>query len=178
MVLLSLMIVLTMGWPVFFGHERVGQFGKPIRVWKFRTMVRDAEAILRSDPELLSAYVRNGYKLDASKDKRITPLGRILRKLSLDELPQLYNVLIGEMSLVGPRPVISKELDHYGDHREAFLSVKPGLTGWWQVSGRSDVPYPERVDLELYYVRNRSLWLDLKILLLTVPSVLKGKGAQ
>lgn len=177
-VVISFLIVLTMPGPILFCQERVGQFGRSIRVLKFRTMVVDAEAILRRDPQLYDAYVRGGYKLDPSMDPRITPLGRFLRKTSLDELPQLFNVLVGNMSLVGPRPVLQSELANYGDHSELLVLAKPGITGWWQVSGRSGVNYPERIDLELYYLRNRSLWFDIKILLLTVPSVLMGKGAQ
>lgn len=140
-------------------------------------MIVKADEKLKADKELYEKYLRNNYKLEPHEDPRITNLGRFLRKTSLDEIPQLINVLKGEMSLVGPRPVVQEELKEYGVKVGEFLSVKPGLTGYWQVSGRSEIGYPERVNLELYYVYNQSLLLDIKIILKTVWMVLLKKGA-
>lgn len=163
--------------PVFFRQHRIGKGASLFHIYKFRSMNTNSEQLLREDKELYARYVANNYKLEPHEDPRVTRIGRFLRKTSLDELPQLFNVLKGEMSLVGPRPVVAQELKEYRDKKREFLSVKPGITGYWQVSGRSDVGYPERVDLELYYVYNKSLALDLKILLATVRSVLLKKGA-
>jgi len=163
--------------PVFFRQDRIGRHMRPFKIIKFRSMVVNAEERLRADPELYRKYIENNYKLEPEEDPRITRLGRFLRKSSLDELPQLFNVLAGQMSLVGPRPVVREELREYGDRMMEFLSVKPGVTGYWQVSGRSSVGYPERADLELYYVSHRSGWLDIKILVLTVWHVMLKKGA-
>ncbi|QOW29942.1 sugar transferase [Bacillus cereus] len=163
--------------PVFFKQIRMGKNGKEFYIYKFRSMIVNAEEKLRSNEVLYKKYIDNNYKLEPSEDPRITKVGQFLRKTSLDELPQFLNVLKGDMSLVGPRPVVQEELVEYGERKDEFLSVKPGLTGYWQVSGRSDVGYPERVDLELYYAYNSSLWLDIKILLLTVKNVVVGKGA-
>lgn len=140
-------------------------------------MAIDAEERLKSDTKLYTKYIANNYKLEPEEDPRITKLGKFLRKTSLDELPQFFNVLKGDMSLVGPRPVVKDELVEYGSRVNEFLSVKPGITGYWQVSGRSDVKYPERVNLELHYVYNQSLWFDIKILFLTCWTVLIRKGA-
>ncbi|MCA1065340.1 sugar transferase [Rossellomorea sp. AcN35-11] len=163
--------------PVIFKQSRIGKNGKEFKIYKFRSMVLNAEEKLRSNKQLYDKYIQNNYKLEPNEDPRITNLGRFLRKTSLDEIPQLINVLKGEMSLVGPRPVVTEELREYGEKVNQFLAVKPGLTGFWQVSGRSDVGYPERVDLELHYVYNQTLLLDVKILLLTVWMVLLKKGA-
>ncbi|PFB59975.1 multidrug MFS transporter [Bacillus anthracis] len=163
--------------PVFFKQIRMGKNGEEFHIYKFRSMIVNAEEKLRSNEVLYKKYIDNNYKLEPSEDPRITKVGQFLRKTSLDELPQFLNVLKGDMSLVGPRPVVQEELVEYGERKDEFLSVKPGLTGYWQVSGRSDVGYPERVDLELYYAYNASLWLDIKILLLTVKDVVVGKGA-
>uniref|UniRef100_UPI00403F3FAB sugar transferase n=1 Tax=Paenibacillus sp. KS-LC4 TaxID=2979727 RepID=UPI00403F3FAB len=162
---------------VFFKQKRIGHKGNTFSIIKFRSMLHDAEQRLRADPVLYKKYIDNSYKLDPSEDPRVTKIGSFLRKTSLDELPQLINVLKGEMSLVGPRPIVRDELKEYGEKAVPFLSVKPGVTGYWQVSGRSDVGYPERVDLELFYVYNQSVWLDLKILYRTVIIVLLRKGA-
>jgi len=141
-------------------------------------MHTDAEALLRADAGLYAEYVGNNYKLAEDRDPRLTRVGRFLRKTSLDELPQLINVFIGEMSLVGPRPIVPEELSQYGPGAPAFLSLKPGITGAWQVNGRSDVGYPDRVDIELEYVRKWSLGRDLWILLRTFPAVLNRRGAH
>ncbi|MRG85075.1 sugar transferase [Salinibacillus xinjiangensis] len=162
---------------VFFKQNRFGKDGKKFSIYKFRSMVVNAEEKLKSNPMLYEKYIRNNYKLEPGEDPRITKFGQFLRKTSLDELPQLFNVLKGDMSLVGPRPVVEDELVEYGNRRSTFLAVKPGVTGYWQVSGRSEVGYPERVDIELYYVFNQSLKLDLKIILKTFLIVVTKKGA-
>jgi exopolysaccharide production protein ExoY len=163
--------------PIVFRQIRIGKNGKKFHIYKFRSMVANADEVLKSNEILYKKYLENNYKLEPNEDPRITKIGRFLRKTSLDELPQLLNVLRGDMSLVGPRPVVEEELEEYKGKTKTFLSVKPGVTGHWQVSGRSEVGYPERVDLELYYVYNQSLLLDIKILFKTVWIVLLKKGA-
>jgi exopolysaccharide production protein ExoY len=163
--------------PIFFKQVRVGKNGKRFYIYKFRSMIVNAEEKLKADKDLYEKYLRNNYKLEPHEDPRITKLGRFLRETSLDEIPQLINVLKGEMSLVGPRPVVVEELREYGNRVNEFLSVKPGMTGYWAVSGRSDVDYPERVNLELYYVYNQSLFFDVKIIIKTFLIVLLKKGA-
>ena len=138
----------------------------------------DAEEVLRNDPFLSRRYVENDYKLPPEEDPRVTRVGRFLRRTSLDELPQLFNVLLGDMSLVGPRPVVPDEIAHYGAETRVFQAVKPGLTGHWQVSGRSDVVYPERAQLDIDYINNWGLARDLKILAGTVSAVLQRRGAH
>lgn len=162
---------------VFFKQQRIGLNGNKFFIYKFRTLVYDAEQRLLANPALYEKYVANDFKLAPEDDPRMTKIGRLLRKTSLDELPQLWNILKGDMSFVGPRPVIEEELEHYKAQKAAFLSVKPGVTGYWQVNGRSEVSYPERTQLELHYVYNRSLLLDLIILWKTVPVVFSKKGA-
>ncbi|MGB9856557.1 MAG: sugar transferase [Dictyoglomaceae bacterium] len=173
-IIISLLIKLDSEGPVIFKHKRVGRYGKDIYIWKFRTMYKDADKILESNPQLKLEFEKN-FKL--KEDPRVTRVGKFLRKWSLDEIPQLFNILKGEMSIVGPRPVVRKELLKYGPFAEEILRVKPGLTGLWQVSGRSDVDYARRIQLDLYYIQNWSLALDLKIILKTIPSVILGKGA-
>lgn len=163
--------------PVFFKQKRIGKEGKEFYIYKFRSMVVDAENKLKANQELYNKYLTNNYKLEPSEDPGIMKVGNFLRKTSLDELPQFINVLKGEMSLVGPRPVLHEELKEYGDRVEEFLSVKPGVTGYWQVSGRSNVGYPERVDLELYYVYNQTIYFDMKIIIMTAINVVLKKGA-
>lgn len=163
--------------PVFFKQERIGENGKVFHIYKFRSMVVNAEKKLKSDKILYKKYIDNNYKLEPDEDPRITVFGRFLRKTSLDELPQFINILKGDMSLVGPRPVVKEELREYGSRVNEFLSVKPGATGYWQVSGRSDVGYPERIELELYYIYNATLFFDIKILFLTVIQVILKRGA-
>lgn len=162
---------------VLYKQKRIGEKGKPFYIYKFRTMVVNAEEVLRSDQKLYAEFVHNGYKLPADQDPRITKIGRFLRETSLDELPQLINVLKGEMSLVGPRPIIAEELEEYAENKPLFLSVKPGMTGLWQVSGRSDLSYPKRMELELDYIRNQRLGTDILILLKTAGAVLRKQGA-
>lgn len=164
--------------PVFFEHERLGQGGSRFDLLKFRTMVAEAEERLREDPELYRRYVEHDYKLPPEEDPRITRIGRVLRTTSLDELPQLLNVLRGEMSLVGPRPIVPPEIEEYGVHAPVLLGEKPGVTGFWQIAGRSSVGYPQRARWEIAYVENWSLWLDLRILFWTIPVVLRKVGAH
>lgn len=161
--------------PVLFRQRRSGQDGRVFTCLKFRTMVVDAEARLKADPALAALHGEN-WKL--TNDPRVTGIGRVLRKTSLDELPQVVNILRGEMSVVGPRPVQLQELEQeYGHWGPVVFSAKPGVTGLWQVSGRSDVTYAERVAMDLEYVRRRNLWLDLKIVVRTIPATLFGRGA-
>jgi Undecaprenyl-phosphate galactose phosphotransferase WbaP len=166
------------GGPAIFVHKRVGQSGKIFPCFKFRTMQVDAEDRLREllahDPAARAKW-EHEFKLRA--DPRITPIGEFLRQTSLDELPQLFNVIRGEMSLVGPRPIISTELSKYGDDVDYFLMVRPGMTGLWQVSGRNDVNYETRVYLDTWYVKNWSLWYDIAILFKTIRVVLRRDGA-
>lgn len=164
--------------PIFFAHTRNGKGGKKFKMYKFRTMCQDAETMLMKDSTLYAKFKANGYKFETQEDPRVTKLGGILRKTSLDELPQLINVCLGHMSLVGPRPLPDREISEYGDDRFKFLSVKPGITGWWQVSGRSNINYPERCNLELYYIEKCSLTFDVYILFKTVVIVLMRVGAH
>jgi len=167
------------GAPVLFGHYRVGRNGRLFRCLKFRTMYRESEQMLAEllarDPVARGQWERDQKLVD---DPRVTPIGRFLRRTSLDELPQLINVLRGEMRLVGPRPVTVGELTRYGRVRWQYLSVTPGITGLWQVSGRNNTSYDERVALDARYVAQRSLALDLRILLRTVAVVLRREGAR
>ncbi|MFY7914544.1 MAG: sugar transferase [Rubrivivax sp.] len=173
-----LAIRITDPGPVFFGHYRVGRGGRLIKVLKFRSMRVDAQQrlaeLLASDVQARAEWERD-FKL--SNDPRVTRTGRFLRRSSLDELPQLFNVLKGEMRLVGPRPITAQELRRYGSARWHYLSVTPGVTGLWQVSGRNELSYAERVELDRYYVDNRSLLLDASILCRTVLVVTTGRGA-
>lgn len=174
--IISIFIKITSKGPVFFIHERVGLNGKKFKLIKFRTMVNNAEEMIASfSPEQKKEWEEN-YKL--KDDPRITKIGKFLRRTSLDELPQLINILKGDMSIVGPRPVVDEELNWYGDKKDKLLSVKPGLTGWWAVNGRSNVPYPERCDLELYYVDHISFALDAIIILKTLGAIIKKDGAR
>ena len=174
--IISIFIKGTSKGPVFFVHERVGLNGRKFKLIKFRTMVNNAEEMIASfSPEQKKEWEEN-YKL--KDDPRITKIGKFLRRTSLDELPQLINILKGDMSIVGPRPVVDEELNWYGDKKDKLLSVKPGLTGWWAVNGRSNVPYPERCDLELYYVDHISFALDVKIILKTLGAIIKKDGAR
>lgn len=164
--------------PVFFGHQRIGYRGQPFRCLKFRTMAVDGDRLLErhlsENPQARREWQVTQKLRD---DPRVTSVGRVLRRTSLDELPQLINVLRGEMSLVGPRPIVEGELRKYGPAAADYLSVRPGLTGLWQVSGRSETSYEYRVRLDQEYVRNQSLITDLRIMLRTVPVVLSRKGS-
>lgn len=164
---------------IFFTQYRAGLRGKKFKIIKFRSMVENAEEILISNKELYEKYKNNSYKLPPNEDPRLTNIGGFIRKTSIDEVPQFINLLLGDMSLIGPRPILENELDEYTEEeREVLLSVRPGITGIWQVSGRSGVYYPERCEMELYYPRNQSLWLDIKIFFLTIRRVLSREGAH
>lgn len=176
--LISLLIWLDSSGPIFYRQTRIGRGGKRFKAWKFRSMVVNADVALidylETHPELKESWQQD-HKL--KKDPRITRVGKFLRQTSLDELPQLWNVLVGEMSMVGPRPIVKEEVWRYGDKFDLYLQVLPGLTGLWQVSGRNNVTYDERVNFDAYYVRNWSVWLDIYILIRTIKVVLAGDGA-
>ncbi|MFZ5754251.1 MAG: exopolysaccharide biosynthesis polyprenyl glycosylphosphotransferase [Bacillota bacterium] len=178
MILIAIAIKLDSKGPVIFGHTRVGKDGKSFKCLKFRTMVMNSQEILDNllleNPQFREEWEKD-FKL--KNDPRITKVGHFLRKTSLDELPQLVNVMKGEMSLVGPRPIIQDEIEKYGNYYEDYRSVLPGITGLWQVSGRNDIDYTERVKLDVKYVRHWSLWLDIKILIRTIGVVLARKGS-
>lgn len=159
-----------------FRHYRLGKNGKKIGIYKFRTMVINADEIFRNFTREQKEEYEKNFKLE--NDPRITRIGNFLRKTSLDELPQLLNILIGDMSLIGPRPVVEKEIEKFGNRKNEYLSVLPGLTGWWACNGRSDTSYDERIELELYYIRNLSFKLDIKVFFKTIYSVLKKDGAR
>jgi lipopolysaccharide/colanic/teichoic acid biosynthesis glycosyltransferase len=169
------LVALTAGRPLVFGHRRVGKDGRAFRCWKLRTMTVDAEKQLDEQPELLRLHRANGFKLPAARDPRIIPVGRWLRKTHLDELPQMFNVLIGDMSLVGPRPVVEDELELFGDDVEVLLSTRPGVFGEWTSLGRARPPYPERARIEVEWGRSRGPLRDLRILLRSVAVVLRGQ---
>lgn len=179
MLLIAAIIVARDGAPVFFAHYRVGRDGRLFRCLKFRSMRRDAEDVLgellRTDDAARQAWQRD-HKLPL--DPRITPFGRFLRRSSLDELPQLFNILRGEMAFVGPRPITVEELTRYGADRWHYLSVHPGVTGLWQVSGRNNITYEARVALDRFYVERKSPLFDLAIMLKTVRAVLTRDGAN
>ncbi|MEH6696276.1 MAG: sugar transferase [Hyphomonas sp.] len=176
---IALLIRLQDGSRAFYSQKRFGLNGETFNCFKLRSMVPDAreqlEYLLATDPAARAEWDET-QKL--TNDPRITALGNFIRKTSIDELPQLYNVLRGDMSLVGPRPIVESEIARYGDSFRHYCSVRPGITGLWQVSGRSDTTYPERVATDVEYVRSRSFWGDIKIMLMTVPAVLISKGAR
>jgi len=161
--------------PVIYRRKVRGKNGKPFSAYKFRTMVQNADHFLEENREMKVRFLEN-FKL--KEDPRITKTGRVLRKFSLDEIPQFVNVLRGEMSLVGPRIKTEEELECYGSSREKILSVKPGLSGLWQVSGRQEIPFSRRMELDITYVDHASFWGDVGILLKTIPTILKGTGAH
>jgi len=165
------------GGPGFFGHTRIGQNGQTFRCWKIRTMVPEAEALLQvylhEHPEAAEEWARD-HKL--TNDPRITWFGHFLRKTSLDELPQLWNVLRGDMSLVGPRPIVAEEMKRYGAYQSCYTSMRPGITGLWQVSGRNDISYDDRVILDVRYLVELGFWSDISIILRTARAVLLRTG--
>lgn len=163
------------GGPVFFRQMRVGRRGKMFPMWKFRSMVLDAEKV---KAELMDQNeMKGGVTFKMKDDPRITPIGRVIRKYSIDELPQFWNVLVGQMSLVGPRPPVPAEVEQYSPEDRQRLLAKPGLTCFWQVNGRSEIDFAGQVRLDVAYIRSTSVWTDLKLLFLTIPVVLLGKGA-
>jgi len=176
--IIAVLIKLDSKGSIFYCHERIGLNGCTIRMWKFRTMIQGADQLLenflKNSPNFKAEWEA---KFKLKKDPRITRIGRILRKWSLDELPQLYNVLNGEMSLVGPRPIVEAEIERYRGVINLYRKVRPGITGLWQVSGRTDVTYESRVGFDTYYVTNWSFWLDIIILFRTIGVLLKRKGA-
>jgi exopolysaccharide biosynthesis polyprenyl glycosylphosphotransferase len=173
-IVFSVLIKLTSHGPVFFVQERIGLDGNIFHMFKFRSMIKDAEKLF---PQLEPLSEVNGYLFKMKEDPRITPLGKFMRRFSIDELPQIFNVFFGQMSLVGPRPPLPREVEKYSAWHKKRLRVRPGITGPWQVSGRSLLPFEDMVRLDIYYIENWSLWLDFKILLRTIPVVLFGSGA-
>ncbi|MEM9809500.1 MAG: undecaprenyl-phosphate galactose phosphotransferase WbaP, partial [Cyanobacteria bacterium P01_D01_bin.56] len=177
-VLISLLVVVDSSGPIFYRQTRIGRRGKRFKVWKFRSMVVDADRVLEQYFERYPQLRKDWEKDQKLKDDpRITRVGKFLRQTSLDEMPQLWNVLRGEMSMVGPRPIVQEEVRRYGDKFKLYLQVLPGITGLWQVSGRNNITYDERVNFDTYYVRNWSVWLDIYILIRMVKVVLAGDGA-
>jgi len=176
--LIALAVKLSSPGPVLYGHRRLGRNGRHFQAYKFRSMVKDAdeklEAVLEADPRLREEW-EACHKL--KDDPRVTKIGKLLRRTSFDEFPQLLNILRGDMSLVGPRPVTDQEIEKYGENARRILTVTPGLTGLWQVSGRSDTDYKERVSYDMYYIQSWSVWLDLWIIYRTPNAILNGKGA-
>ena len=173
--IIAVAIKLDSKGPVFFKHTRIGKNGKIIKLYKFRSMVINAEELIKSfTPEQMKEYKEN-YKL--TNDPRITKVGNFLRKTSLDELPQLINIIKGDLSIIGPRPVVAEELKKYQYNIDKFLSVTPGLTGYWAANGRSNTTYEERMEMELYYIDNLSFKMDLKVFFKTILSVVKKEGA-
>lgn len=172
LIMVAFAIMMTIGRPVIFGHTRVGQGGRPFKCFKFRTMAMNSEELLRAhlanNPEAAEEWSRTQKLVH---DPRVTPFGQLLRKTSIDEFPQLVNVLRGEMSCVGPRPVVPQELCRYGSDQDSYLKAKPGITGPWQISGRNGLSYDARVALDREYVKNWSYSKDVRILLKTIPAV-------
>lgn len=166
------------GGPCFYGHRRIGTGGREFRCLKFRTMVQNGDEVLSRH---LSANPGAAEEWSQTRklrfDPRVTSVGRVLRALSIDELPQLLNVIMGDMSLVGPRPVVQEELERYGAYATCYLRTRPGITGLWQVSGRNDVSYEDRVSFDAFYFSNWSLYFDLKIIFMTVPAVMLSRGS-
>ncbi len=176
MALIMLLIRLESPGSPLYVHNRLGKNGKKLPLLKFRSMYKNADRMIdKFTPEQKAEWEKN-FKLE--NDPRITRMGKFLRRSSLDELPQLVNVLKGELSIVGPRPIVTKELEKYGENKEKFLSVKPGLTGYWQAYARSSCTYEQRIEMELTYVEKASFWWDIKIMFATVGAVFRGDGAK
>lgn len=176
MAVIAIIIRLESPGPAIYVHNRVGKNGKPLPLLKFRSMRRNADEMIQDfTPEQMQQWEEN-FKLD--DDPRITRIGRFLRRTSLDELPQLFNVLKGQLSIVGPRPIVTEELEKYGENKEKFLSMTPGLTGYWQAYARSTCTYAQRMEMELHYVEKANFWWDIRIMFATVGAVIRGHGAQ
>lgn len=175
MVIIGIIIKTTSKGSIFFIQERIGKNGEKIKIYKFRTMIINAQELINNFSEEEKKEYEEKFKL--LNEYRTTKFGKNLRRTSIDELPQLFNVLKGEMSLIGPRPVVEKEIAKYKENKQKLLSVKPGITGYWAANGRSKTTYDERIKMELYYVDNYCFKLDIKIILKTVVSVLKREGA-
>ena len=178
LILSAILVKLTSKGPVIFEHRRCGLNGTKFGCLKFRTMVVDAQDWLVKDPELKAKYKENGFKLRNGQDPRVTGVGRLLRDTYLDELPQLVNVIRGEMSLVGPRPIIQEELEWYGDDKAELLSVRPGVFGAWTGLGRSRTEYPKRTLAELQYIRDTSQLKDVRILVQHIPVLMRGHSGE
>lgn len=173
--ILAILVKLDSKGPVFYAHTRKGKNRSDIKIYKFRTMYSNSDEIFESfSDEQKEEYYKN-FKLD--NDPRVTKVGDFLRRTSLDEIPQLINVLKGDLSLVGPRPIVEKEICKYGQYADKLFSVIPGITGYWQSHGRSDTSYDERIKMDMYYIDNKSILLDIKIMFKTVISVIKKEGA-
>lgn len=173
--ILAILVKLDSKGPVFYAHTRKGKNRSDIKIYKFRTMYSNSDEIFESfSDEQKEEYYKN-FKLD--NDPRVTKVGDFLRRTSLDEIPQLINVLKGDLSLVGPRPIVEKEICKYGQYADKLFSVIPGITGYWQSHGRSDTSYEERIEMDMYYIDNRSILLDIKVMFKTVISVIKKEGA-
>jgi exopolysaccharide biosynthesis polyprenyl glycosylphosphotransferase len=172
---MAVLIKLESAGPVLFSQTRIGKDGVEFRCWKFRSMFQDAEQ--RKQELMQQNEMAGGVTFKMKHDPRITRVGRFIRKASIDELPQLWNVFNGDMSLVGPRPPVPQEVAQYTAHERQRLAVKPGITCIWQVSGRSDIPFNEQVLLDIQYIQSRSLWLDISLLLRTIPAVLLARGS-
>lgn len=174
--IIALLIKIDSRGPVFYSHSRIGKNGKNVRLLKFRSMHINAEEMIKNFTPEQKAEWESNFKLQ--NDPRVTRIGQFLRRSSLDELPQFINILKGELSVVGPRPIVQEELDKYGENQEKFLSVTPGLTGYWQAYARSTCTYEQRMEMELFYVENANFWWDIKIVFATVGAVLKRRGAK
>ena len=176
LLIISLLIKIDSEGPVIYKHYRLGKNGKVIGVYKFRTMVKNADEVFRNFTKEQKEEYEKFFKLE--NDPRITRVGDFLRKTSLDELPQILNILKGEMSIIGPRPVVLDEIKKFGNLKCKYLSVLPGLTGWWACNGRSSTTYEERINLEMYYIDNQSLKLDIECFFKTILAVFKRNGAM
>jgi lipopolysaccharide/colanic/teichoic acid biosynthesis glycosyltransferase len=175
--LLATLIAISSPGPIFYVQKRVGKNYKPFACLKFRTMVEDADSrlieMMKTSPALREEFEDN-FKL--KQDPRITRIGKFLRLTSLDEFPQFWNVLMGDMSVVGPRPLVPEELPKYGRYMDKVLTIRPGITGLWQVSGRNDIPYPQRVQIDVYYVNFRNFWMDLWVIVKTIGVIISTKN--
>jgi len=172
MLIVPLLIVLDSRGPIFYSQKRIGKGGKPFNIYKFRSMINNADSLIQSfSPEQRAEYEVN-FKL--SDDFRVTRVGKVIRRTNIDELPQLVNILFGQLSFVGPRPVVEEELSKYGSRKDLFLCAKPGLTGYWQVNRTPDTTYEERIEMELFYVENRTFLMDIGLLFKTLAVVVRG----
>lgn len=174
-IIVAIAIRLESKGKIIFGHTRIGKNGVPFKVYKFRSMYENSNEIFKNFTEEQKKEYYENFKLD--NDPRITKVGNFIRKTSLDELPQLINIIKGDMSVVGPRPIVEKEIEKYGLYFDKVFSVKGGLTGYWQANGRSCTSYEDRVKMDIYYIDNRNFWFDIKIIFKTVVSVVKKEGA-
>lgn len=175
-VLIAIIVKLDSKGSIIYKQRRLGKDGKIFTIYKFRTMVSNAEEVMKNFTKEQQEEFQTFFKLE--NDPRITKIGNLLRKTSLDELPQIFNIIKGDMAIIGPRPVVENEISKYGNLKQKYLSVKPGLTGWWACNGRSITTYEERIKLEMYYIDHLSLKLDLKCLLKTIYVIIKREGAM